>query len=844
MRSLYLFLLLLPSVVWSQTYTGRTVSEAGRPVAQVSVVATDVQHKTVAFARSGSDGSFSVKVPEGRQAVWLVCSKMGFARDTIALRDYKQGQTIILRETAVQIKEVTVKAQKIREEGDTLNYNVAAFQQKQDRSIADVIKKMPGMKVNEDGSIEYEGKRINKFYVEGMDLTGSKYAQVSENLQADKVKKVQVMRNHQPVKALKNISFSEQAALNIVLKDEAKNVWQGFVDAAGGHTLQGEGRWLCDSRLMAMLFARQRQSVSMFKTNNTGKDISREVVDIGSLLDYAPTESGLLSNISLAAPQLPRQRSSFNQTHMLATNWLFKTRGDNDLRVQLNGLWDNSDQQRLTETTYTDVLSGATVVEDVTATSRTRQLNGELQYKVNTDQLYVNNSLKGYIDFNSSCGQSLDGQGLSRTERVKPRQRYLTDQLRVTKTIGHRSYRANAYLSYNDLPGQLLLTNDTWQQLDLQTFFWGASTGYGHKLGRADMTWTLSEDARHQRMHNENYLGSGRDRYDEYKTTLQPALVYKTDELRLSLEVPLTWLARTLNDRRCSDLLIEPTAYVRYEPTPRWEFSGSYAYGWTPLDLKQSGASPVFTSYLTLQQGGGTFDNTTSHTASAFLSYHNALKSFFTSLRLSASAQQHLRLYRSTLLDGGIYRREATDQHTHGHSLNATARISKGFDVARLTFTLEGRAGRSNYRMLLGDALQQAHTTTTSLSFSASAQPASWLSVEEHSAYDSSRQTVARERGDALRSFAHQLKLFLMPGNWQLAWTTDLNHSADRTVSTNVFCDLSLSYRQKRYEAGIYCYNLMGNRNYERRVVSNTYTTYTQNRLRPREILMRIYFNL
>ena len=103
---------------------------------------------------------------------------------------------------------------------------------------------------------------------------------------------------------------------------------------------------------------------------------------------------------------------------------------------------------------------------------------------------------------------------------------------------------------------------------------------------------------------------------------------------------------------------------------------------------------------------------------------------------------------------------------------------------------------------------------------------------------------MARERGDALRSFAHQLKLFLMPGNWQLAWTTDLNHSTDRSVSTNVFCDLSLSYRQKRYEAGIYCYNLMGNRNYERRVVSNTYTTYTQNRLRPREILMRIYFNL
>ena len=837
-------MLLLPMLAWSQTYTGRIVSEAGAAVAQVSVVAADGQRKTVAFARSGSDGSFSLKVPEGRQAVWLVCSKMGFARDTLALSGYKQGQTIVLKETAVQIKEVTVKAQKIREEGDTLNYNVAAFQQKQDRSIADVIKKMPGMKVNEDGSIEYEGKRINKFYVEGMDLAGSKYAQVSENLQADKVKKVQVMRNHQPVKALKNINFSEQAALNIVLKDDAKNVWQGFVDLAAGHTLQGEGQWLSDSRAMLMQFARRRQSISMYKHNNTGKDIAREVLDIGSLMDYAPTESGLLSNISLAAPQLKRQRSHFNSTHMLATNWLFKTARQNDLRVQLNGLWDDSDQQRLTQTTYTDVLSGATVVEDVSATSRTRQLNGELQYKVNTDQLYVNNSLKGYIDLNSSRGQSLDGQGQSRQEQVKPRQRYLTDQLRVTKTIGRRSYRANAYLSYNDLPGQLLLTNDTWQQLDLSTFFWGASTGYGHKLGRADVTWTLSEDARHQRMHTQNYLADGRDRYDEYKTQLQPELSYKNNELRLSLQVPLTWLARRLNDRHRGDLLVEPTAYVRYEPTSKWELSGSYAYGWTPLDAKQLGASPVFTSYLSMQQGGGDFDNTTSHSASTFLSYHDTMKGFFTSLRLSASAQHHLRLYRSELLSGGIYRREATGGHTNGTSYNALARISKGFDVARLTLTLEGRAGRSNYRMLLGDDLQQAHTTTSTLSFSASAQPATWFSIEEESEYSDSRQTVEARRGDALRSFEHRLKLFLMPGDWQLGWTTDLNHSNDHTVSTNVFCDLSLTYRQKRYEAGLYCYNLMGNRNYERRVVSNTYATYTQNRLRPREILLRVYFNL
>ena len=50
---------------------------------------------------------------------------------------------------------------------------------------------------------------------------GSQYALASENLSADKVKEVQVLENHQAIKSLRDVSFSEQAAINLVLKDEA-----------------------------------------------------------------------------------------------------------------------------------------------------------------------------------------------------------------------------------------------------------------------------------------------------------------------------------------------------------------------------------------------------------------------------------------------------------------------------------------------------------------------------------------------------------------------------------------------------------------------------------------------
>ena len=467
---------------WCQTYSGRIADTAGQPLANASVILLDTDHKSVCFGRSQRDGVFSVQGKAGRNAGYLVFSCVGHKRDTIAVSQFTNGQTITMVDESINIREVTVRADRVTQHGDTLNYNVAGFKQKQDRSIADVIKKMPGLDVKADGTIEYEGKAINKFYVEGMDLMGSKYAQTSENLDADKVKTVQVLQNHQPIKALKDINFSEQAALNIVLQDDAKNVWQGLLDLGVGHSLQGDNLMLGDNRLMAMMFGRRMQSVSMFKQNNTGKDIAREVGDIGALLDYAPTEGGVLSNISLPAPSLDARRARFNQTHVLATNWLFKTPRDHDLRLQLNGKLDMTHERQYSETQYTDVSSGITVIEENIARSHNNQIDGELQYKANTSGMYLANTLKGYLNLDYSHGNSLLN-GLETRQHVKPRRRYVSDQLQVIKNLsGGRIVQASAYLSANYLPGQLLLTDASWQRLNLSALMYGASTGWSHQV--------------------------------------------------------------------------------------------------------------------------------------------------------------------------------------------------------------------------------------------------------------------------------------------------------------------------------------------------------------------------
>ena len=314
---IFFFFLVTYTTGSAQSLTGRVVDKQHAPLEFVSVVLLDsTGKKPLAFTRTDADGYFALSCPEGKRGI-LTFNLLGFVKDSIDIQHFKSGQAVVLKEHSYNLKEVKIKAPRIAQRGDTLTYLVNVFKQRQDRSIADVIAKMPGLQVNEDGTIEYQGRRINKFYIEGMDMMGSKYAQISENLSADKVKSVQVYENHQNIKMLRGLDFSEQAALNIVLRDDAKNIWQGVVDLGAGSSLQKNVDILCDSRINSMLFSRKMQTFSLYKYNNSGEEL-KEGVNLRKFFGYGmPEASSFVENISMNVPDLSPSRTRMNQTHML-----------------------------------------------------------------------------------------------------------------------------------------------------------------------------------------------------------------------------------------------------------------------------------------------------------------------------------------------------------------------------------------------------------------------------------------------------------------------------------------------------------------------------------------------
>lgn len=178
-----------------------TVADAktGEGVAYVTCKSLDAADSLLAYTMTAGDGTFNLPLPNGTATVEFTL--IGYDKKRVRTPVAGRNMHVSLTPSAIMLKELTVKALPIERRQDTINYNVAAFQGKEDRYIEDVLRKLPGVEVAADGSISYNGKSINKFNIEGQDLLGNQYNQATRNLPADAVATVQIMENDQPVRA-------------------------------------------------------------------------------------------------------------------------------------------------------------------------------------------------------------------------------------------------------------------------------------------------------------------------------------------------------------------------------------------------------------------------------------------------------------------------------------------------------------------------------------------------------------------------------------------------------------------------------------------------------------------
>ena len=182
---LYISILLITAYNLSaQQVIKGTVTDAGngQPVDAATVqIRKTGRQLPLTYTLTKADGTFILPLHQADDSLFVHVSLLGYK----AIRQKITAGTRLLIRLEPEIftlKEVEIRPGRVYGQHDTINYDVSQFISPKDEAIKDVLKKLPGVDVDDDGKISYNGKNISKFYVEGMDLTDGRYNQLTNNL--------------------------------------------------------------------------------------------------------------------------------------------------------------------------------------------------------------------------------------------------------------------------------------------------------------------------------------------------------------------------------------------------------------------------------------------------------------------------------------------------------------------------------------------------------------------------------------------------------------------------------------------------------------------------------------
>ena len=238
--SLLIFLSLSISAQKS-TYNidGMAFDTLNDPLVSATVLLLDRADSTmIDFARTDLDGSFKFrKVENGNHLVKI--TYLGFIPITIDASSQDGSNVDLGRlelvEIAEELMEVVIRAAKapMKIRGDTIEYDATTFKVPPGSTVEDLLKRLPGMEVDPDGTLMSEGKEISRVTVDGKKFFGTDPKAATKNLPAEGISKVQVFdRKTEEEEITGATSEADTKTMNLELKDDFKK--GGFGKVTGG----------------------------------------------------------------------------------------------------------------------------------------------------------------------------------------------------------------------------------------------------------------------------------------------------------------------------------------------------------------------------------------------------------------------------------------------------------------------------------------------------------------------------------------------------------------------------------------------------------------------------------
>ncbi|MHA7130688.1 peptidase associated/transthyretin-like domain-containing protein [Algoriphagus namhaensis] len=878
-----LFFLLSIAVCFSQSIVrGKIVDDTKKtPVFGVNIlVKSPVDSTTIAFGFTNESGQFEIAFNSQLDSVFLIVKSMTIQEKQVVLSTNGVPVSIEVTSAAIDLKEFTVDGIKnpITQKNDTISYDVSGFATANDRVLSDVLKRLPGIEVMSNGMIQYQGKPLIKFYIEGLDLLQGRYNLANNNLPIDAIESVDLLENHQPIKVLDSLVFSDRAALNINLK--RKNTWIGTGSGGVGGT-----PILLDAKLAPMVFREDFQALFTVQANNTGETLENQQrnLTLDALLDLANNRpiKEWFTFPGLVISGIPKERARFNESLLGSANALSKNGKETEFRLNIDFYQESLLQEKSSFTSF--LLPDADTITFAEGTKLDiirKKLSGGLNWNKNTKRNYfdnltafevVKNEIDGNVFFNQNPINEVASMPMLRLENkmkiLTPVNKKLFD---IRSTVSFQKTQQALNLNASENIG---LGNDDQsydflgQSIDFQRFFTTNSIGWTLKprkeitiqssIGISALMDKMSSSLSIDSLTSDQLSVVNRNSLDftNLSTFVKNSVLYKKNGFQVKAELPfyVSYLDRnsfaTSQSSNFFRVYLEPSLSARYQISGKVSTSLSF----TKTNEFGTGEdyfpNAIVTSFRNVEVNESRLPESVNARVNFGLNYKNPVNGLFLDLNTSyaKTSKNVIDLY--SLADFGGSAKSVLDFENETFRRALSFRGSKYLSILYTTLTVSSTIQVQDFPQVINGVLLDYSNRINTSSFIVAIKPKNYVGFDLKTNLNliNSESNQSKLARITQLSAAMGLEVFPIQNHLFRADFEYVSNEIENSASPQRSSFLDFSYRftpsKSRVDFSLVCTNILDVDVFRNFSSSSFILGVQEVPLRPRQLLLKVNFS-
>ncbi|MDR0661733.1 MAG: hypothetical protein LBG19_13315 [Prevotellaceae bacterium] len=819
----------------------------------------------IAYGFSDENGNFRISVNHNDDSISVSIKSMQSADTVLYLRNLSQKLDIPLGAKDHLLNEARVSARPIYRKGDTTVYSVQAFALKQDFSIGDVIKKMPGFDVDDNGRISYQGQNIQKYYIEGLDLLGSGYTIANNNLPHASVSSVEILHDHQPIKAIDGIISSSNTSLNIKLKHNV---------AVTGRAQAGAGfsPLLWDINLTPMLFSKSQQAIGSWQSNNVGNNIGAQhrinAIISGSIDGATTMKSDFVAIPNISLPPVAQNKYLDNEANLTTYNHLVKLSPATELKINGSYYHDNIDEESYMSTSYFTQDSVISICEHQKNLLHRNSLITNLGLTQNTESRYLFNKV--------SFGRFWDADNAQISNGAKQNIKAILPHTTIANTfdmlipIKSVFLRVESVVDYNDYsqslvftPGVFITNNDLEQQVSNQNFITTNKLSFSFPIKSFQFGSSLGVDYEKQKNKTSvlvegipNAVDSLSNSLEWQKTDMyiREDIEYRRNDFIFKVGLPLQYSKIDIIDKihgasnNMNCWFFKPSAFIQYKPTG--SLTGSLAANYSKIleNINNLLVGNIIVNHRLTRSNQARVSFSKSAYLLAGITYQNPANGFFADIKWTTSnSKKELMLNQISQGNGlFIYKYERKDGTTKVNNLSSE--VSLYMNSLKTTIGAKGEFTRNDMEYLSAGQSETMKRQMFAIT------PKALFSFSKHFSLSYSYR-LAKTKTYIANSYStffnqkHKFDIYLyIANNHLIGIESELYYTRKTGLSTSqtLFSNISYSFKpsNSRINLKLECRNLLNTSRIAQIHQSDITLLYTEYYLRPRQFLLTAMWSL